>query len=61
MFDKLISAYFSSTLLTSHSQVYHSLAELIRWADHILLSDGKSVSKESAHNVIEALEKSVKV
>ncbi len=52
---------FSTTILSSQSQVHRNLADLIRWADHILMHGEQAVNKENAHEIIKSLEDAVRV
>ncbi len=47
--------------MKTFNQVCHSLANLIRWADQILLQGDQSVNREDAYKVIDEVTKGVEV
>ncbi|XP_006811823.1 rap guanine nucleotide exchange factor 1-like [Saccoglossus kowalevskii] len=50
----------SSTLMSSHNQVYQSLAALIRWSDYLLIHDQINEDKACLNDITEAVKNGIK-
>ncbi|XP_074654092.1 uncharacterized protein LOC141908130 [Tubulanus polymorphus] len=62
---QLLSIYLvtndSTVLISSYNQVYQSLANLIRWADQVMLrADGEPINKDSANEIIKSVQDGIK-
>ena len=48
-------------LMSTYNKVYQSLANLIKWADYILINGDKSLNGEACNEIIKEVQEGIKV